>query len=119
MWLASPVDCPKDALGFDFDSATFTHTGAYVSFEVLVASFGLEQAALKRLGALVHYLDAGGIQPPEANGVESVRRACVQPFRMMINCWLRHVECLTDSTQLLKRMCNPHERNQRSPAAQP
>lgn len=72
LWLKSPNDCPLDALGFDFDGATFSHTGAHVTFEVLVASFGLEQAALKRLGALVHYLDVGGVQPPESAGIESV-----------------------------------------------
>lgn len=72
LWLASPSDCPADALGFDFDGATFSHVGSRVSFEVLLASFGLEQAALKRLGALVHYLDVGGVQPPESAGIESV-----------------------------------------------
>jgi hypothetical protein len=46
--------------------------GTRVTFEVLMASFGLEQATLARLGALVHYLDVGGIQPPEAAGIESV-----------------------------------------------
>jgi len=72
LWLATPADCPTDALGFDFDGATFTHVGARVSFEVLLASFGLETPALQRFGALVHFLDVGGIQPPEAAGVESV-----------------------------------------------
>ena len=43
-----------------------------VTFEVMLASFGLEQPALKRIGAIVHYLDAGGVQPPEASGIESV-----------------------------------------------
>jgi hypothetical protein len=43
-----------------------------VSFEVMLASFGLETPALKRFGTLVHYLDVGGIQPPEAAGIESV-----------------------------------------------
>lgn len=71
-WLASANDCPSDALGFDFDGAAFSHVGARVTFEVLLESFGLEQAALKRIGALVHYLDVGGIQPPEASGIESV-----------------------------------------------
>lgn len=70
LWLAAPADCPADALGFDFDGATFTHVGARVSFEVLVASFGLESPALLRLGALVHFLDVGGVQPPEAIGIE-------------------------------------------------
>lgn len=72
LWLATPADCPPDALGFDFDGATFTHVGARVSFEVLLASFGLETPALQRLGALVHFLDVGGVQPPEAAGIESV-----------------------------------------------
>ena len=72
IWLAKPKDCPAKAIGFDFDGATFSHVGARVTFEVMLASFGLEQPALKRIGAIVHYLDAGGVQPPEASGVESV-----------------------------------------------
>lgn len=72
LWLDFPDDCPADALGFDFDGATFSHVGARVTFEVLVASFGLEQSALSRMGALVHFLDVGGVQPPEAAGIESV-----------------------------------------------
>lgn len=72
LWLASPADCPADALGFDFDGASFSHIGNRVSFEVLMESFGLETPALKQLGALVHYLDVGGIQPPESVGIESV-----------------------------------------------
>lgn len=71
-WLADPQDCPADALGFDFDGARFSHVDARVTFEVLLASFGLEQPALVRLGQLVHFLDVGGVQPPEAAGVESV-----------------------------------------------
>lgn len=71
LWLTTPADCPADALGFDFDGASFTHVGARVSFEVLLASFGLETPALQRLGALVHFLDVGGVQPPEAAGIES------------------------------------------------
>jgi len=71
LWLEAPADCPADALGFDFDGARFTHVGARVSFEVLLTSFGLESPALQRLGALVHFLDVGGVQPPEAVGIES------------------------------------------------
>lgn len=72
-WLAKPADCPKRALGFDFDGAAFTHVGQRVTFEVLGASFGLEEdAALMRIGAIVHYLDVGGVMPPEAVGLEAV-----------------------------------------------
>jgi len=71
LWLAAPADCPAEALGFDFDGATFTHVGVRVTFEVLLASFALETPALLRLGSLVHFLDVGGVQPPEAIGIES------------------------------------------------
>lgn len=72
-WLERPSDCPKSALGFDFDGATFTHVGERVTFETLLASFGLEEdAGLLRLGALVHQLDVGGEPVPEAAGFEAV-----------------------------------------------
>lgn len=72
LWLASPADCPAEALGFDFDGATFSHVGNKVTFEVLLESFGLQQSALRRLAAVVHYLDVGGIEPAEAKGLESI-----------------------------------------------
>ncbi len=73
IWLTEPDDCPADALGFDFDGAEFTHLGAKVTFEVLLASFGLaKDSALNRLGALVHYLDVGGIPVLEAAGLETL-----------------------------------------------
>jgi len=71
LWLKSPKDCPQDALGFDFDGARFSHVGTKITFEVVAASFGLINPALQRLGLLVHYLDVGGVQPPEAVGVEA------------------------------------------------
>lgn len=76
VWIEAPADCPADTLGFDFDGALFTHSGERVTFETLLASFGLEDdAALKRLGDLVHFLDAGagiGTTVPEASGFEAV-----------------------------------------------
>jgi hypothetical protein len=73
IWLKSPKDCPKRALGFDFDGAPFTHVDSKVTFEVLLASFGLHSdPALRRLAALVHYLDVGGIPVPEAAGFAAI-----------------------------------------------
>lgn len=73
IWLASPSACPANALGFDFDGAAFTHVGERVTFEVLVASFGLDKdPALLRLGEMVHALDVGGAPVPEAVGFEAV-----------------------------------------------
>jgi len=75
LWLKSPKDCPKRAVGFDFDGAEFTHVGAKVTFEVLLASFGLNaDLALERIGTLIHYLDVGGVPVPEAAGVEALLR---------------------------------------------
>ena len=72
-WLAKPADCPKRALGFDFDGATFTHVGSRVTYEVLMANFGLEEdPALARIGGLVHCLDVGGVPVAEAAGLEAV-----------------------------------------------
>lgn len=72
-WLAAPKDCPKKALGFDFDGAAFTHIGNRVTYEVLLASFGLEEdAALARIGGIVHFLDIGGVPSAEAAGLEAV-----------------------------------------------
>jgi hypothetical protein len=72
-WLARPSECPGSAIGFDFDGATFTHVGDRVTFETLLASFGLDDdAALARLAAIVHALDVGGDPVPEAIGFEAV-----------------------------------------------
>jgi len=73
LWLKRLKDCPKGAVGFDFDGAEFTHADSKVTFEVLVRSFGLEQdTGLTRLGALVHHLDVGGIPIAEGPGFATI-----------------------------------------------
>lgn len=73
LWLKRVKDCPKNAVGFDFDGAEFTHVGSKVTFEVLLSSFNLERdAGLTRLGALVHHLDVGGIPIAEAAGFATI-----------------------------------------------
>jgi hypothetical protein len=75
IWIESPAKCPKKAIGFDFDGATFTHADQKVTFEVIAHTFSLAgDAALKRIGDLVHYIDVGGIPVDEAAGVEAVLR---------------------------------------------
>ncbi|MBK8817229.1 MAG: chromate resistance protein [Methylococcaceae bacterium] len=79
IWLIDPGECPADALGFDFDGAEFTHVGAKVTFEVLLASFGLgKDNGLNQIANLVHYLDVGGIPVPEAAGLETLVRGMKQ-----------------------------------------
>jgi hypothetical protein len=75
IWLAHDKKCPKSALGFDFDGATFTHVGERVTFEVMAATFELDKdPGIRRLGHLVHFVDAGGIHVDEAPGLELVVR---------------------------------------------
>ncbi len=79
VWLKDIKTCPRRALGFDFDGAAFTHVGARVTFEVLLASFALENdKGLGRLGQLVHYLDVGGVPVPEASGLETILKGARQ-----------------------------------------
>lgn len=88
LWLEKPSDCPKDAVGFDFDGAEFSHLGERVTFEVLVHCFRLENdSALVRLGRLVNYLDVGGIPVPEAGGfvamLSGARQRCRDDDELM------------------------------------
>jgi hypothetical protein len=73
VWLKRLMDCPKRAVGFDFDGAQFSHVDSKVTFEVLLASFDLEaDSGLSRLGSLVHFLDVGGIPVAEAPGFVAI-----------------------------------------------
>ncbi len=76
VWLRDVGKCPRKAIGFDFDGAEFSHVGARVSFEVLATSFGLDNdpgiAGIAGIGALVHYLDVGGVPVPEEDGFATI-----------------------------------------------
>jgi hypothetical protein len=73
-WLSDVRDCPPDALGFDFDGATFTHVGDAVTFEVLMRSFALDDdRGLELLGEMVRSLDiASAPRNAEAAGFEAI-----------------------------------------------
>lgn len=74
-WFERPSRRPKGAIGFDFDGAEFTHVRNRVTFETLLASFGLQDdAALAAIGAAVHFLDIGGIPVADAKGLETLLR---------------------------------------------
>lgn len=73
LWIDSPRDSPPRAVGFDFDGAEFTHVGNRVTFEVLIAAFGLDDdPALARLAMPVHFLDTGGIPVEDASGLNTI-----------------------------------------------
>jgi hypothetical protein len=82
VWFDRPSARPRDAVGFDFDGAHFTHAGNRVTFEVLLSSFGLENdPGLAALAAAVHFLDAGGIPVPDAKGLETMLRGAKEKAR--------------------------------------
>jgi hypothetical protein len=73
VWVDRPRDRPKGSVGFDFDGAEFTHLDNRVTFEVLVASFGLDgDPALASIARAVHFLDTGGIPVADATGLETL-----------------------------------------------
>jgi hypothetical protein len=81
MWLDKTQACPSTAVGFGFEGATFFNSKDKVTFQELLTRFGLDDnATLVRIGALLHYLDAGGSPVAEAAGVETLlqgaRRRC-------------------------------------------
>ena len=81
-WIGRPSECPKKAIGFDFDGAQFTHVKNRVTFEVLAATFGLDQdPALATIAAAVHFLDVGGAPAPEAKGLEAMLKGAREKAR--------------------------------------
>ena len=81
-WIARPSECPRKAVGFDYDGADFTHVKNRVTFEVLAAAFGLDaDPALAKIGAAVHFLDVGGIPVPDAKGLETMLKGAKERAR--------------------------------------
>ncbi|MDO8700660.1 MAG: chromate resistance protein, partial [Deltaproteobacteria bacterium] len=73
IWLEKNQECPVTAIGFGFEGAAFANSKSGITFEQLVANFGLQKnAALAKIAALVHYLDTGGTPIAEAAGVETL-----------------------------------------------
>ena len=70
IWLEKTQDCPVTAISFGFEGAAFANSKTGITFEQLLANFGLQNnAALAKIASLVHYLDTGGTPVAEAAGV--------------------------------------------------
>ncbi|MSQ70751.1 MAG: hypothetical protein EXR27_05595 [Betaproteobacteria bacterium] len=81
IWLDKSEPSPEGAVGFGFQGAPFSNSSGKVTFERLLETFSLQKnTALMKVGALVHYLDAGGEPVAEAAGVATLlhgsRRRC-------------------------------------------
>jgi len=72
-WLDKGAACPEGAIGFAFEGARYANSESRVTFEQMLAPFGLaSHAALGRIGAIVRYLEVRGTPVPEAAGVQTL-----------------------------------------------
>ena len=79
LWLDKNQECPARVIGYAFDGATFCNSKDKVTFEEILASFKLDQnAALARIGALIHALDGGDTQVAEAAGVQTLLQGAIR-----------------------------------------
>jgi hypothetical protein len=73
VWLEKSDPPPSGAIGFGFDGARFAASEARVGFEEILAQLGLaDNAALVKIGTIVHFLEVGGTPVPEAAGVQTL-----------------------------------------------
>ena len=73
VWLEKNQDCPANAVEFAFAGARFSNSATHVTFEVMLQHFGLaSNAALVKIGAIVHFLEARDTPVPEAAGVQTL-----------------------------------------------
>lgn len=65
---------PPDAVTFDVDGGTFTHTGDLCTFETMLRAFALTDPALHTVAEIVHAIDLrdGHYAHPETAGVDAV-----------------------------------------------
>jgi hypothetical protein len=65
----------NDEIGFDYkEGGTFSHVGRFCTFETLLAAFDLQEAALCKLGEIVHEIDLrdGIYTHPEITGIDLI-----------------------------------------------
>ena len=73
VWLEKSQEVHADAVSFAYGGARFGNNATQVTFEVMLQHFGLAtNAALVKIGAIVHYLEAHDTPVPEAAGVQTL-----------------------------------------------
>lgn len=68
------TDPQGDEVGFDMPNGTFTHIGAFCTFEVMIRTFGYTTPPILALAEIVHEADLhdGRYAPPELAGVVAI-----------------------------------------------
>ena len=73
VWLNKNQDAPQGTISYGYEGARFANSGTRVTFEEMLARFGLaSDPALVRIGRLIHNLDLGNATAPEAAGVTTL-----------------------------------------------
>lgn len=73
VWLDKSQEVHPDSVSFAFGGARFSNNETQVTFEVMLQHFGLAMnAALVKIGAIVHYLEAHDSPVAEAAGVQTL-----------------------------------------------
>jgi hypothetical protein len=79
LWLEKGQEPPEGALGFGFEGAHFAHSEARATYEEMLAQFNLaSNAALAKIGSIVHFLESHGSTVPEAAGVQSLLQGALR-----------------------------------------
>ena len=72
-WLEKTQPLPPDAIGFGFEGAHFANSEARVTYEEMLVKLDLgKNAALTKIGSIVHYLEIRGTPVAEAAGVQTL-----------------------------------------------
>ena len=73
LWLDKTQGLPAEAVGFSCEGARFGNNATQVTFEVMLQQFDLaSDAALVKIGGIVHYLEVRELPVPEAAGVQTL-----------------------------------------------
>lgn len=79
LWLERSEECPANAIGYGYAGATFYSTRDKVTFEEFLDGFKLDKnAALRRIGGLIHALNAGDSTVAEAAGVQTLLQGALR-----------------------------------------
>ncbi|MBE0614744.1 MAG: chromate resistance protein [Burkholderiales bacterium] len=79
LWLDKNQECPENAIGYGYAGATFSSSSERVTFEEILEGFKLDKnAALTRIGKLIHALNSGEAGVAEAAGVQTLLQGALR-----------------------------------------
>ena len=79
VWLEKAQAPPPEAVGFAFEGARFSNSGTRITFEELISQLDMtKNAALAKIGAIVHFLEVHDAPVPEAAGVQTLLQGALR-----------------------------------------